>query len=66
MKQLIFLCIGLLFSVSIFSQTDSAFIRKVYDEALLRGKSHEDLRQLCKDIGARLSGSAEAQMAVEF
>jgi hypothetical protein len=66
MKQLIFICISLIFSVSIFSQTDSAFIRKVYDEALLRGKSHEDLRQLCKDIGARLSGSAEAQMAVEW
>jgi hypothetical protein len=54
------------YSSIIFSQTDSAFIRKVYDEALLRGKAHEDLRQLCKDIGARLSGSAEAQMAVEW
>ncbi|MBU3660841.1 MAG: M20/M25/M40 family metallo-hydrolase [Flavobacteriales bacterium] len=66
MKQFIILCISLLFSVSIYSQSDSAFIRKVYDEALLRGKAYEDLRQLCKDIGARLSGSAEAQMAVEW
>ena len=54
------------YSSIIFSQTDSSFIRNVYDEALLRGKAHEDLRQLCKDIGARLSGSAEAQMAVEW
>ena len=48
-----------------YSQTeDSLFIRKIYDEALSRGKSYEDLRSLCKDVGARLSGSAEAEMAV--
>ena len=45
---------------------DSIFIRKIYDEALSRGKAYEDLRSLCKDVGARLSGSAEAQMAVEW
>ncbi len=46
------------------AQTDSIFIRKIHDEVLLRGKAHEDLRSLCKDVGARLSGSAAAQMAV--
>ena len=56
----------LLFSFQFNAQNDSAFIRKIYDEALLRGRAHEDLRQLCKDIGARLSGSAEAQMAIEW
>ena len=56
----------LLFSFQFNAQNDSVFIRKIYDEALLRGRAHEDLRQLCKDIGARLSGSAEAQMAVEW
>ncbi len=35
---------------------DSIFIRKVYDEALLRGRAYEDLRELCKNIGHRLSG----------
>lgn len=49
-----------------FAQTDSVFIRKVYDMALSQGKSYEDLRSLCKDIGARLSGSAQAQLAVEW
>lgn len=50
-----------------FAQTsDSIFIRKIYDEALSRGRAYEDLRSLCKDIGARLSGSAEAQMAIEW
>jgi carboxypeptidase Q len=45
---------------------DSLLIRRIYDEALLRGKAHENLRQLCKDIGPRLSGSAQAQMAVDW
>ena len=49
---------------SIFAQNDSTFIRKIYDEALLKGKAHEDLRSLCKDVGARISGSAAAEMAV--
>ena len=39
---------------------DSLFIRKVFDEALLRGKAYEDLRELCKNVGHRLTGSAEA------
>jgi hypothetical protein len=55
-----------IFPIIGFAQPDSIFIRKVYDEALLRGKAYEDLRQLCKDVGPRLSGSSEAQMAVEW
>lgn len=66
MNHLYFLCLSVFLSISSFSQTDSTFIRKVYDESLIRGKAHEDLKQLCKDIGARLSGSSEAQMAVEW
>lgn len=46
--------------------TDSTTIRRFFDEALVRGKSYEDLRSLCKGIGARLSGSSQAQMAVEW
>ena len=45
---------------------DSSFIRSVYDEALIRGKAYEDLRELCKNIGHRLSGSAEAAMAIKW
>jgi hypothetical protein len=56
-----------IFSLSFFSQAqDSIFIRRIYDEALLRGHAHENLRQLCKDIGPRLSGSAQAQMAIDW
>lgn len=45
---------------------DSIFIRSIYNEALLSGHAYENLRQLCKDIGPRLSGSAQAQMAVDW
>ena len=41
-------------------------IRQLFSEALEKGKAYEDLRSLCKDIGARISGSAEAEMAVEW
>lgn len=51
-----------------FSQqkNDSLIIRSFFNEALEKGKAYEDLRELCKDIGARISGSAEAEMAVEW
>jgi carboxypeptidase Q len=44
--------------------TDSTFLRSIYNEALSKGRAYEDLRSLCKDIGPRLSGSSEAEMAV--
>jgi len=56
----------LIISIQVFSQMDSSFIRKIYDEALLRGHSYEDLRSLCKDIGPRLSGSSEAAMSIRW
>ena len=54
----------LLLSSSASAQNDSTFIRSIYDSALSGGEAYEDLRSLCKDIGARISGSAEAEMAV--
>lgn len=47
-------------------QSDSLTIRSIYDEALEEGECYENLRSLCKDIGARLTGSAEAEMAVQW
>lgn len=57
--------LALTFHFATISQ-DSSFIRSIYNEALTNGDSYENLRSLCKDVGARLSGSAEAQMAVEW
>lgn len=45
---------------------DSAALRKIYDEALLHGQSYDNLRYLCTTIGARLSGSPQAQLAVDW
>lgn len=41
-------------------------IRKIYDYALSHGESYENLRYLCKSIGARLSGSSQAAKAIEW
>lgn len=47
-------------------KTDSLNLRKIYDEALLRGQSYENLRYLTGNIGARLSGSPQAEQAVQW
>ncbi|MGA8855049.1 MAG: M20/M25/M40 family metallo-hydrolase, partial [Christiangramia sp.] len=66
-----FTALILIFSgVSIFAQAqsteDSLNIRKIYDMSLLNGKSYEWLDHLSNDIGGRLSGSYNAQQAVEY
>ena len=65
MKQLLLI---FCFSVSyLFAQDkDSTFIRQIYDEALENGEAYENLRSLCKDIGARVTASAEAEMAIKW
>jgi len=45
---------------------DSVMIRKIYDEELVNGQCYGNLHYLCKNIGQRLSGSANAQKAVEW
>ena len=44
--------------------SDSILIKKIADEILINGVAYENLRYLCKQIGPRLSGSANAQKAV--
>lgn len=48
------------------TKADTVFIRKIYDEALLRGHAYARLGQLCKDIGPRLSGSDNAEKGIEW
>lgn len=47
-------------------QNDSLFIQSIFNESLEKGHAYDDLRGLCKDIGARITGSAEAEMAVQW
>ncbi|WP_083937866.1 M20/M25/M40 family metallo-hydrolase [Hymenobacter aerophilus] len=48
------------------TRTDSVNIRRIYDEALARGQSYENLRYLTGQIGGRLSGSPQAAQAVQW
>ena len=41
-------------------------IRNIFNESLEKGHAYEDLRSLCKDVGARISGSASAEMAIHW
>ncbi len=50
----------------IAQQSDSLKIRQIFDIALTEGHAYENLRSLCKDVGARLSGSPEAEKAVKW
>ncbi|MCX6156670.1 MAG: M20/M25/M40 family metallo-hydrolase [Ignavibacteriae bacterium] len=45
---------------------DSAVIRNLYSEALTSNISYENLRELCKNIGGRLTGSKHANDAIKF
>ncbi|MCC9138446.1 M20/M25/M40 family metallo-hydrolase [Pontibacter silvestris] len=46
--------------------SDSAVIKKIYDDALTSYESYDNLRYLTKNIGGRLSGSPQAAAAVEW
>ena len=50
----------------VFDKSDSVIIREFYNMALSEGEAYENLRYLCKEIGARITGSTEAQIAVEW
>ena len=55
-----------LLSFGCFAQADDSIqIKKIADEVLINGKAYDNLHYLCKEIGARLSGSAQAQKAAE-
>ena len=57
------------FSLLLYSQTDtekSDFINDIYNEALSNGNSYEWLDYLSNEIGGRLSGSINAERAVNW
>ncbi|MEX0314514.1 MAG: M20/M25/M40 family metallo-hydrolase [Allomuricauda sp.] len=57
----------LLVSAPIFSQTeDERQIRAIYDQALTNGKAYDWLNYLSNQIGGRLSGSVQAQQAIDY
>ena len=57
------------FSLLLYSQTDtekSDFVNDIYNEALSNGNSYEWLDYLSNEIGGRLSGSINAERAVNW
>ena len=60
------LFLALLFSVYTYAQTDDSIaIKRMAGEVMTHGKAYDNLHYLCKKIGPRLSGSPQAQKAVE-
>ncbi|MFY0629959.1 MAG: M20/M25/M40 family metallo-hydrolase [Flavobacteriaceae bacterium] len=53
-------------SLSSEEKIDSTNIKHLFNSALTQGQSYEWLRDLTSNIGGRLSGSPEAQKAVEW
>jgi carboxypeptidase Q len=54
-------------STSLFAQQkDSVMLKRIYNEVLTNGKCYATLDHLSNQIGGRLSGSPEAQQAVEY
>lgn len=50
-----------------FAQTeDEKQIRKIYDAALIEGQAYNWLNYLSNQIGGRLSGSVQAQQAIDY
>ncbi len=66
MRTKFILTILLFSTTATFAQTDSATIKKIFNEALANGKSYSNLDYLSNKIGGRLSGSPQAQQAVEW
>lgn len=63
-RGIAFLVFACLSSAAFSQNTDSTIIKKIADEVMLRSTAYENLRFLCKNIGPRLSGSANAQKSV--
>ena len=47
-------------------KNDSVFFKQLFDESLLKGHSYARLGELCKQIGARLSGSDAAEKGIQW
>ncbi len=55
---------GLFSNANLAQTSDSIIVKKLADEVMYRSEAYENLRYLCKTIGPRLSGSANAEKAV--
>ncbi|MDZ4715368.1 MAG: M20/M25/M40 family metallo-hydrolase [Cytophagales bacterium] len=66
MKHLYALFLLMAGSMAVAQSADETTIRKIFDNALVGGKSYPMLDYLCNKVGPRLSGSPGAAAAVEW
>tara|TARA_R110002051_G_scaffold56554_3_gene105262 strand:+ start:14483 stop:15877 length:1395 start_codon:yes stop_codon:yes gene_type:complete len=66
-KNRIVLLVIIVFSnLGLAQNTDQEQIKRIYDAALSQGKGYDWLNYLSNQIGGRLSGSIQAQQAVDY
>jgi len=65
MKKITLVCYFLALT-TVAQTTDERQIREIYDAALVQGKAYDWLNYLSNQIGGRLSGSVQAQQAVNY
>ena len=65
-KFLALLCIALLCDIEANSQSDETVLKTIYGTSLTNGKSYNWLDHLSNKIGGRLSGSKNAERAVQY
>ena len=53
-------------AISIAQTDDANTIKTIYETELSEGTSYSNLRNLCKDIGARISGSPQLDEAIQW
>ncbi|MDD7884974.1 M20/M25/M40 family metallo-hydrolase [Flavivirga sp. 57AJ16] len=58
--------LGFISSVGVYSQSDAQVLKKIYTTSLTNGKSYDWLNHLSNQIGGRLSGSLNAEKAVQY
>ena len=64
--KLTFFLAALFTTTMSFSQTDAETIKNIYNNSLSNGQSYEWLDYLSNQIGGRLSGSLNAERAVQW
>ncbi|WP_431136120.1 M20/M25/M40 family metallo-hydrolase [Psychroserpens mesophilus] len=62
----IFLLLSIVFTFQISAQTDAENLKNIYDNSLTNGMSYQWLDHLSNQIGGRLSGSLNAEKAVQY
>lgn len=58
--------LGIISSIGVYSQSDAEALKKIYKTSLTNGKSYDWLNHLSNQIGGRLSGSLNAERAVNY